>query len=138
MSLFIAKWCKVNFLFQTLKICHLSLVCASFKFLLLKLKKKFIYQFLIDCKCQRISFLYLATFNYRVSHETWQYAGRLECRLDFWYDLLLLFVNLILEVNNHKITLVLPFQKCGLPFLCFQYCPRYEEFRSDFDNFAFI
>ena len=36
---------------------------------------------------------------YRVSHETWQYAGRLECRLDFWYNLLRLFVNLILEVN---------------------------------------
>ena len=37
--------------------------------------------------------------NYRVSHETWQYAGRLECRLDFLYNLLRLFVNLILEVN---------------------------------------
>ena len=37
--------------------------------------------------------------SYRVSHETWQYAGRLECRLDFWYNLLRLFVNLILEVN---------------------------------------
>ena len=36
------------------------------------------------------------SINYRVSHETWQYAGRLECRLDFWYNLLRLFVNLIL------------------------------------------
>ena len=34
-----------------------------------------------------------------MSHETWQYAGRLECCLDFWYNLLRLFVNLILEVN---------------------------------------
>ena len=32
----------------------------------------------------------------------------------------------------------LAFSKCGLPFLCFQYCPSNEEFRSDFDNFCFI
>jgi len=36
---------------------------------------------------------------YKVSQETWQYAGRLECRLDLLYNLLRLFVNLILEVN---------------------------------------
>ena len=38
-------------------------------------------------------------FIYRVSHETWQNARRLEYRLDFWYNLLHLFVNLILEVS---------------------------------------
>ena len=34
------------------------------------------------------------------THETWQYARRLEYRLDFWYNLLHLFVNLILEVKK--------------------------------------
>ena len=57
-------------------------------------------------QCCSIFFLYsiiIITFiiliMYMVSHETWQYVGRVECRLDFWYNLLRLFVNLILEVN---------------------------------------
>ena len=51
--------------------------------------------------CTILQNIYLNFNNnkYRVSHETWQYAGRLECRLAFWYDLLRLFFNLILEVN---------------------------------------
>ena len=48
---------------------------------------------------QRVQTYFTDKLNYRVSHETWQYAGRLECRLDFWYNFLRLFVNLILEVN---------------------------------------
>ena len=39
------------------------------------------------------------------------------------------------EVNNHKIPLV---PKCVLYFLCFQKYRKYEEFRSDLDNFGFI
>ena len=61
---------------------------------------------------------------------------------DFCCNLLHSLDNLILKVkfqdSNHKILLVLPFLKCGLPFLCFQYFPRYEEFRSDLKNFKIL
>ena len=39
------------------------------------------------------------------------------------------FRSQILE-NNHNKPIVLAFPKWGLPFLCFRYCRRYEEFRN--------
>ena len=40
-----------------------------------------------------------------------------------------------LMINNNS---SLAFPKCGLPFMCIKYYPKYKESCSDFDNFGFI
>ena len=39
---------------------------------------------------------------------------------------------------NHKVALVLPFPKCGLPFVCVKNPRRYERVSSKLENFRFI